>query len=53
VVQLCKKGDIYITMLYLFYKAKGPSIGTRRIMLPWFISIQDDYNNLEVTKGGT
>ena len=40
-------------MPYLPYGAKGPLTGTRRIILLWFIRIQDNYNNLEVTKGGT
>ena len=53
VAQLCKKGDVYITMPYLPYRAKGPLTGTRRIILLQFISIQDNYNNLKVTKGGT
>ena len=42
-----------ITMPYLPYGAKGPLTGTQRIMLLQFIGIQDDYNNLKVTKGGT
>ena len=40
-------------MPHLPYGVKGPLTGTRRIILPWFIRIQDNYNNLEVTKGGT
>ena len=40
-------------MPYLPYKAKGPLTGTQQTMLLWFISIQDNYNNLKVTKGGT
>ena len=40
-------------MPYLPYRAKGPLTGTRQIILLWFIRIQDNYNNLEVTKGGT
>jgi len=40
-------------MPYLPYRAKGPLIKTQRIILPWFVGIQDNYNNLEVIKGGT
>ena len=42
-----------ITIPYLPYRAKGPLTRTQQITLPQFISIQDDYNNLKVTKGGT
>ena len=40
-------------MPYLPYGAKGPLTGTRQIMLPQFIKIQNNYNNLKVTKGRT
>ena len=53
VAQLYKKEDIYITMPYLPYRVKGPLTKTQRTILLQFISIQDDYNNLKVTKGGT
>ena len=53
VAQPCKKGDVCITMPYLPYGVKGPLTGTRRTMLLQFVSIQDDHNNLKVTKGGT
>ena len=53
VAQLYKKGDMYITMPYLPYRVKGPLTRTQRIILLWFVGIQDDYNNLKVTKGGT
>ena len=42
-----------ITMPYLSYGAKGPLTGTQQTMLLQFVGIQDDYNNLKVTKGGT
>ena len=51
--QPCKKGNVHITMPHLPYKVKGPLTGTWQIMLLWFIGIQDDYNNLKVTEGGT
>ena len=53
VAQPCKKGDIRITMPHLPHGAKGPSTRTRRTILPWFVGIQNDYDNLKVTKGGT
>ena len=53
VAQLYKKGDIYITMPYLPYRVKGPLTRTQRTILLQLVSIQDDYNNLKVTKGGT
>ena len=34
-------------------QSKGPLTRTQQTMLLWFIGIQDDYNNLKVTKGGT
>ena len=40
-------------MPYLPYRVKGPLTGTRRIILLQFIGIQDNYNNLKVTEGGT
>jgi len=40
-------------MPYLPHGAKGPLTGTRRTILLWFVSVQDDYNNLKVTEGGT
>ena len=39
VAQPYKKGDIYITIPYLPYRAKGPSIGTQQTILLQFISI--------------
>jgi len=53
VAQPCEKGDVRITMPHLPHGAKGPSTGTRRTMLPWFVGVQDDHDNLEVTEGGT
>lgn len=53
VAQPCKRGDVRITMPHLPHGAKGPLTGTRRIMLPWFVGVQDDHDNLEVTEGGT
>ena len=40
-------------MPYLPYRAKEPLTRTRRTILLDFISIQDNYNSLKVTKGGT
>ena len=40
-------------MPYLPYRAKGPLTGTQQTMLLQFIGVQDNYNNLKVTKGGT
>ena len=40
-------------MPYLPYRVKGPLTKTQQIILLQFISIQDNYNNLKVTKGGT
>ena len=52
VAQPCKKGDVYVIMSYLPHGAKGPLTGTQRIMLPQFVGIQDNYDNLEVIEGG-
>ena len=40
-------------MPYLPYGVKGPLIETRQIILLQFIKIQNNYNNLKVTKGRT
>ena len=53
VAQPCEKGDVRITMPYLFYRGKGPLTRTRRIMLLQFVSVQNNYNNLKVIEGGT
>ena len=53
VAQPCKKGDMYITMPHLPYRAKGPLTRTQRTILPQFIGVQDNYNNLKVTEGET
>ena len=53
VAQPYEKGDIRITIPYLPYRVKGSLTGTWRIMLLQFVSIQDNYNNLKVTEGGT
>ena len=42
-----------ITMPYLPYRVKGPLTKTWQIILLQFINIQNNYNNLKVTKGGT
>ena len=40
-------------MPYLPYRAKGPLTKTQQTMLPQFIGIQDNYNNLKVIEGET
>ena len=40
-------------MPYFPYRAKGPLTRTQQTILLWFISIQDNYNNLKVTEGET
>ena len=40
-------------MPYLPHRVKGPLTGIWRTILLQFIGIQDNYNNLKVTKGGT
>ena len=40
-------------MPYLPYRVKGPLTRTWQTILLQFIGIQDNYNNLKVTEGGT
>lgn len=49
----CKRGEVRITTPHLPHGADGPSTGTRRTMLPWFVGVQDDHETLEVLEGGT
>ena len=49
---LCKRGAIRITMPHLPYSALGPAKGRQQTMLPWFVSLQNDYNALEIVEGG-
>jgi ectoine hydroxylase-related dioxygenase (phytanoyl-CoA dioxygenase family) len=45
--QPCKHGDVRITIPHLPHGAHGPSKGVRRTMLPWFVSLSDDLQQLE------
>jgi hypothetical protein len=49
----CRRGEVRVTMPHIPHGADGPSVGTRRTMLPWFVGVQDDCETLEVIEGGT
>jgi hypothetical protein len=49
----CSRGQARITIPQLPHGADGPSTGTRRTMLPWFVGLQGDLATLEVVEGGT
>ncbi len=42
-----------MTLPHIPHGLDGPSVRTRRTMLPWFVSVQDDSETLEVIEGGT
>lgn len=48
----CRRGEVRVTLPQIPHGA-GPSTGTRRTMLPWFVGVQDDLESLEVVEGGT
>ena len=49
----CKRGEARITLPHLPHGANGPAHHTRRTMLPWFVSLQDDMTTLEMVESGT
>ena len=49
----CKKGQVRVTMPTLPHGADGPTTGTRRTMLPWYVGVRDDCESLEIVDGGT
>ncbi|KAI9767399.1 MAG: hypothetical protein M1835_007046 [Candelina submexicana] len=49
----CHQGDIRITKPDIPHGARGPSTGIRRTMLPWFIAVQPDHEQLETLEAGT
>lgn len=51
--QPCPRGGIRVTLPHLPHGAQGPSSCTRRTMLPWFVAVQDDHEQLETVEAGT
>jgi hypothetical protein len=49
----CRRGEVRVTLPHIPHGANGPSSGTRRTMLPWFVGVQDDLESLEVIEGGS
>jgi hypothetical protein len=48
----CRRGHVRVTLPHLPHGADGPTITTRRTMLPWFCGLQEDHENLEVIEAG-
>ena len=53
VLVLCYAGDVRITCLDILHGSTGSAFIVQRTMLPWYIKVQSDLKNLEVTKAGT
>ncbi|KAJ5552094.1 hypothetical protein N7494_001472 [Penicillium frequentans] len=51
--QVCRFGDARITMATIPHGSTGPATMQRRTMLPWYVSIQADHEQLEFFEGGT
>jgi hypothetical protein len=49
----CRRGEVRVTLPHIPHGADGPTVSTRRTMLPWFVGLQDDGEALEVIEGGT
>lgn len=49
----CRRGEVRVTLPHIPHGADGPSTGTRRTMLPWFVGVQEDLESLEVAEGGS
>jgi hypothetical protein len=49
----CKRGEVRITLPHISHGAQGPSTGTRRTILPWFVGLQNDMSTLEIAEAGT
>ena len=50
---LCYASDVRITCLDILYSSTGPASIVQRTMLLWYIKVQSDLKNLEVTEAGT
>jgi hypothetical protein len=35
----CQWGEVRVTLPHIPHGADGPSVGTRRTMLPWFVGV--------------
>lgn len=51
--QVCRFGDARITMATIPHGSTGPATMQRRTMLPWYVGIQADHEQLDFFEGGT
>lgn len=51
--QICRAGDVRISLPHLPHGSTGPATMNRRTILPWFVGIREDHETLECIESGS
>jgi hypothetical protein len=51
--EICKAGDVRISLPTLPHGSTGPATQRRRTVLPWFVRIREDHSALDIPESGT